>query len=199
MSRFPLSTLECISALMSIGSVWLSMKRRVSAWPVTIVASLLYGEFFREIHLYSDMLLQVVFAVCGVYGWVAWQRGVQSEGTLIVRRMGQRFLWLSLLAGVGLTVALAVGMEHWTNAALPWLDAMLTAFSLVGTVWEARQYMANWTLWIAVDLTYIAEYAWKHAYVTAALSAVFVGMAIFGLREWQVARAKQEHILAASH
>lgn len=198
MSWWTLSPLECISALMSIGSVWLSMKRRVSAWPVTIVASLLYGEFFREIHLYSDMLLQVVFAVCGVYGWIKWRRGVQSEGTLVVRRMRPQFLWLSLAAGLAMAAVLAVGMQHWTNAALPWLDAALTAFSLVGTVWEAQQYMANWTLWIAVDMTYIVEYAWKQAYVTAALSAIFVAMAIFGLRDWRVARAEQERMVAAS-
>ncbi len=29
-------------------------------------------------------------------------------------------------------------------------------------------------LGLAVDLTYIVEYAWKHAYVTAVLSAPFV-------------------------
>lgn len=197
MSWWTLSPLECISALMSIASVWLSMKRRVSAWPVTIVASLLYGEFFREIHLYSDMLLQGVFAVCGVYGWVEWRRGVESEGTLVVRRMKPWFLWLSLAAGVAMTVILALVMRHWTNAALPWLDAALTAFSLVGTVWEAQQFMANWTLWIAVDLTYIVEYAWKQAYVTAALSAIFVAMAIFGLRDWRMARAEQERGVAA--
>lgn len=197
MSWWTLSPLECVSALLSIASVWLSMKRRLSAWPVTIVASLLYGEFFREIHLYSDMLLQVVFAICGVYGWVNWQRGMQSEGTLVVRSIAPRFLWLSLAAGLAMTIALALGMQHWTNAALPWLDAALTAFSLVGTVWEAQQYMANWTLWIAVDLTYIVEYAWKRAYVTAALSAIFVAMAIFGLRDWRIARAEQERRVAA--
>ncbi len=197
MSWWTLSPLECVSALLSIGSVWLSMKRRLSAWSVTILASLLYGEFFREIHLYSDMLLQVVFAICGVYGWVKWQRGVQAQGTLLVRRMQPLFLSISLAAGLAMTVALAVGMQHWTNAALPWLDAALTAFSLVGTVWEAQQYMANWTLWIAVDLTYIVEYAWKQAYVTAALSAIFVVMAIFGLRDWRVARAEQEDRVAA--
>ena len=191
MSWLAMSPLEVVSALLSIGSVWLSMRRRVAAWPVTILASLLYGEFFREIHLYSDMLLQAVFAVCGVYGWWKWARGVQAEGTLRVRRMRRRALALSLLAGAAGTVALGLAMRQWTDASLPWLDAALTAFSLVGTVWEAQQLLENWTLWIAVDLTYIGEYAWKHAYVTAGLSAIFVGMAVAGLRDWQAAELVQ--------
>ena len=195
MSWFTLSPLEIVSALMSIGSVWLSMKRRVLAWPVTIVASLLYGEFFRELHLYSDMLLQIVFALCGIYGWIEWAGGVERDGTLRVRRMSRRFLALSLLAGCATTVALALGMAHWTNAALPWLDAALTAFSLVGTVWEARQFLENWTLWIVVDAIYILEYGWKHAFVTALLSAIFVWMAIGGLRDWRAAEAEQQAAL----
>ncbi len=195
MSWLGLSPLELVSALLSLWSVWLSMRRLLLAWPVTIVASLLYAEFFRELHLYSDLLLQIVFALCGVYGWLHWQSGIRQEGSVVVLRMRPREAWLSILAGIALTIALGTFMVHFTDATLPWLDAALTAFSLVGTFWEARQYIANWTLWIAVDLVYIVEYSWKHAYVTAILSAIFVVMAVFGLRDWRRVLAAQEETL----
>uniref|UniRef100_E6QHW4 PnuC protein n=1 Tax=mine drainage metagenome TaxID=410659 RepID=E6QHW4_9ZZZZ len=195
MSWLGLSPLELVSALLSLWSVWLSMRRSLLAWPVTIVASLLYAEFFRELHLYSDMLLQIVFALCGIYGWIHWQRGIRQEGSVVVLRMRPRDAWLSILAGVVMTIALGAFMMRFTDATLPWLDAALTAFSLVGTFWEAQQYIANWTLWIAVDLVYIVEYFWKHAYVTAILSAIFVVMAVFGLRDWRRVLAAQDESL----
>jgi len=191
MSWLQMSRLEIVSALLSIGSVWLSMRRSLLAWPVTILASLLYGEFFREIHLYSDMILQIIFAICGVYGWWHWLRGVQAEGEVTVLRLNTRGWIIGLACGVLGTLALGAFMARYTDATLPWLDACLTSFSLVGTFWEARKYIANWMLWIAVDFVYIIEYSWQHAWVTATLSAIFVVMAVFGLRDWQRAHASQ--------
>jgi len=191
MNWWTLSPLEITAALLSLGSVWLSVRRSLVAWPVTILASLLYGEFFREIHLYSDMMLQVIFAICGVYGWWHWLRGVRAEGEVTVLQLSARGWAIGILAGLAGTVALGAFMVRYTDATLPWLDAALTAFSLVGTFWEAQKYIANWTLWIAVDLVYIFEYAWKQAWVTAILSAIFVVLAVLGLRDWRRALAAQ--------
>lgn len=191
MSWLNMSPLEIVSAVLSLLSVWFSMRRSLVAWPVTILASLLYGEFFREIHLYSDMVLQIIFAICGIYGWLHWLRGVQEEGSVTVLRLDLRGWLIGIASGLLGTLILGNFMVHFTDATLPWLDAALTSFSLVGTFWEARKYISNWTLWIAVDLVYILEYAWKQAFVTAVLSAIFVVMAVFGLLDWRKAFAQQ--------
>ncbi len=47
------------------------------------------------------------------------------------------------------------------GAALPHLDATLTSYSLVASWWQARKHIANWWLWIAVDVVYIGEYVYK--------------------------------------
>jgi len=75
-------------------------------------------------------------------------------------------------------------MKHHTDASLPWLDAALTGFSLVGTWWGARKYIANWWLWIVVDVVYVGEYLFKGLDLTAGLYALFVPLAVLGLRDW---------------
>ena len=72
-----------------------------------------------------------------------------------------------------------------------WLDASLTGFSLVGTWWGARKYIANWWLWIVVDVVYVGEYLLKHLILTAVLYAVFVLLAMLGLRDWRRALEQQ--------
>ena len=72
-------------------------------------------------------------------------------------------------------------------AALPWLDAMLTALSLVGQWWQARRHVACWWIWIAVDVVYVGAYLFKSLHVTAALYVFFLGLAVFGLRAWSAA------------
>ncbi len=182
---------ELLAASISLVDVWLSTKRSMISWPVTILASLLYAEQFRESRLYSDMLLQGIFVVLAVYGWWHWWRGLKAEGA--VRVVTPRVALLVRDMGVGVVASLALGwwMKQHTDASLPWLDAALTGASLVGTWWGAQKYIANWWLWIAVDVIYVGEYVYKGLEVTAVLYGLFVPLAVLGLWQWTRARRAQ--------
>lgn len=183
--------LEVIAVIASAVGVWLTTRRSLVAWPVIIVSCVLYGEVFREAKLLSDMLLQGVFAVCAVYGWWNWVRGVHAEGAVTVEELGWRGWVWGLAAGAAGSVLLGYVMGRYFHASLPWLDSALAVFSLVGQWWQARKYIANWWLWIAVDLIYIGEYIYKHLNLTAGLYALFVLLAVLGLRDWRRALERQ--------
>lgn len=183
---------ELIAAAVSALDVWLATRRNLISWPITILASLLYAEQFRESHLYSDMLLQFIFIVFAIYGWWHWQQGKRQEGSVRVEVPSSASLCRDVALGAIASVLLGYWMKQHTDAALPWLDAALTGFSLVGTWWGARKYIANWWLWIVVDVLYIGEYLFKHLILTAILYAVFVLLAMLGVRDWQRALRMQE-------
>jgi nicotinamide mononucleotide transporter len=187
---------ELVAAAVSAVDVWLATRRSMISWPVTILASLLYGEQFRESRLYSDMLLQGIFVLFAVYGWWHWHRGVQTEGEVRVESPRFGVLLRDVAAGVVASLLLGWWMMRHTDAALPWLDATLTGFSLVGTWWGARKYLANWWLWIVVDMVYVGEYLLKHLILTAVLYAVFVLLAMLGLRDWHRALERRRAMQA---
>jgi nicotinamide mononucleotide transporter len=183
---------ELVAAAISAVDVWLATRRSMISWPITILASALYAEQFRESRLYSDMLLQGVFVLFAVYGWWHWQRGLSAEGSVRVEKPRPKELLRDVALGVLGSAFLGYWMLRHTDAALPWLDAALTGFSLVGTWWGARKYLANWWLWIAVDVIYIGEYLFKHLILTAVLYALFVLLAMLGLRDWRRALQQQQ-------
>lgn len=180
-----MSALEVVAVVTAAAGVWLTTRRTVIAWPITLVSCVLYGVVFREARLYSDMLLQGVFAVFCVYGWWQWSKGVREEGTVTVWPAPRRTVAAGIVCGVAGGLLLGALMRRYTNAALPFVDASLTSFSLVATAWGARKYIANWTVWIVVDVVYTGMFVFKHLYLTAGLYAVFVGLAVWGLREWR--------------
>ncbi len=94
---------------------------------------------------------------------------------------------------IGALGALVLGfaMHRWTDAALPWLDAALTAYSLVAQWWQAKRHVAAWRLWIAVDVVSVGEYLYKHLLITSVLYAGFIVLAVIGLHSWQRARHPQ--------
>lgn len=182
---------ELLAAAVSALDVWLATRRSMISWPITILASLLYAEQFRESHLYSDMLLQAIFILFATYGWWHWYRGLKAEGS--VRVVTPTWIQLARDSTLGAIASLLLGywMAAHTDASLPWLDSALTGFSLVGTWWGARKYVANWWLWIALDTVYIGEYIYKQLNLTATLYALFVLLAALGLRDWRRAQKAQ--------
>jgi len=178
---------EALGVALSIAAVWLTTVRNAWCWPVGLASVLVYGWIFIGARLYSDALLQLIFAVLEVYGWWQWRRLPQAAGQPAVRPARAAEIWVP--AGIALVAApvLGAGMAHYTDAALPWLDAVLTAASLVAQFWMARLIRANWLLWIAVDLVYVGVYWSRALQPTAALYAGFVVLAAIGWRRWRPA------------
>lgn len=181
------AVLEWSAVVSSLLGVWLMARRRMLAWPVGLVAVALYALVFAEARLYSDTLLQVVFGGFLVYGWLSWHRHAQQDGAIVIAPLPRRQLLRDLGIGIVFGIALGAAMHHFTDAALPWLDAMLAALSLVAQWWQARRHIATWWLWIVVDVVYVGMYLVKSLDVTAGLYLVFVGLAVMGLRAWSAA------------
>ncbi|GLK90367.1 nicotinamide riboside transporter PnuC [Pseudomonas turukhanskensis] len=180
-----MSALEIVAVLFNVVGVWLTAQRIRWCWPVSVVAVLLYAWIFYDVKLYSDLLLQLIFAVLQGYGWWRWSTGRVDAGKVRVERLPLRTAVLSLLAGVVGALTLGSVMHYLTDASIPWADAALTSFSLVASVWAARKYVASWWLWIVLDTLYVGMYWYKDLYPTAGLYAAFVLLAIYGLRAWQ--------------
>lgn len=176
--------LEMAGTVTTVLGIWLTTRRLLICWPVVLAADFLYLAVFFHARLFSDALLQVFFVVFTIYGWWHWWRGVQADGEVRVVPLKLRGWIIGLGAGAVGSLLLG-GLMVRIGAALPHLDATLTSYSLVASWWAARKHMANWWLWIAVDLVYIGEYIYKDLRLTALLYAGLVVLAVLGLREWQ--------------
>ena len=177
--------LELVSFVLSLLTVLLNIRRNHWAWLFAIVSSAAYGVVFFRSRLYGDMALQVVFIVVSVWGWHSWLRGGAAHGALQVTGLDGAG-WRMSLAGwaVGF-VLLAYFLKTWTDTDVPHADGFLTAGSLVGQVLLSRKKVENWHVWIAVDILYVGLYLYKNLVLTAILYALFVVMAVIGLRTWR--------------
>ena len=176
---------ELTGAALSILGVWLTTRRHLLCWPVGLASVIVYAAVFIEARLYSDALLQGAFAVFIIYGWVRWSQHLGDDGRVEIAALPRRRAVAHVIIGALGALALGAAMHFGTNAALPWLDAALAAFSLVAQFWQARRHIAAWWLWILADAIYIGEYIYKDLLITSALYLVFIGLAVMGLRAWQ--------------
>ncbi|GJI99702.1 nucleoside transporter [Duganella rhizosphaerae] len=178
------SPLELVSFVLSVATVWLNIRQSHWGWLFAIISSATYGLVFFGSRLYGDMGLQLVFIAVSFFGWYQWLHGDDSHERLPVSTLDARGRWWAAggwLAGFAL---LAWFLKTYTDTDVPNSDGFLTAGSLVGQLLLSRKKVENWHVWIIVDVLYVALYLHKHLVLTAVLYAVFVGMAVIGLRAW---------------
>jgi nicotinamide mononucleotide transporter len=197
---FPTTLLELVSFVLSVATVLLNIRRNHWAWLFAIVSSAAYGIVFFRAALYGDAGLQGVFIVASIWGWYQWLHGSgASDGgrPLAVSRL-DRAGWAWSLAGWAFGfVLLSNFLGVYTDTDVPRMDAFLTAGSLLGTVLTARKKIENWHTWIVVDVLYVGLYVYKGLHLTAILYAVFVAMAVLGLRAWRRAAVVEREAVAA--
>lgn len=180
-----MSLLEWSAALVSALGVYLGVRQNIWVWPTGIVGVALYAIVFYDSKLYADMGLQVFYVAAQVYGWWAWLHGGQGGSALAVTRTPRAWLYGFLMGGAALSFVLGLLLRTYTDAALPYLDSTLSAYSVVAQWQMTRKWIENWLIWIAVDVAYIGLFLYKELYPTAVLYAVFLVLCTLGWREWR--------------
>lgn len=181
---FTTTLLELLSFALSVITVALNIRQIHWAWLFSILSSGMYAAVFFNTRLYGDMGLQFVFILVSVWGWANWLRGDDSHERLQVTRLNARGRWNSLVVTVLAFVFLAWFLKSYTDTDVPYADGFLTAGSLLGQILLSRKKLENWHVWIIVDVLYVGLYVYKGLMLTALLYAIFVVMAIMGLRAW---------------
>ena len=189
-----METIQWVAAIAGAVSVYLSARENIWSWPTAIVNVGLYIIVFLHSGLYSDMGLQVVYLVLSIYGWYEWLYGGTGRTELKVSRATSKEWFVSTAIAVVFWLILARVTSRIPGVALPYLDSGLTTISLVAQWMMTRKIIENWILWIIADVVYVPMYIYKRLDVTAALYAVFLVLAVIGLRSWW--RSYREHFVA---
>lgn len=185
---------EISAVVLSLAGVLLAVKPYTANWPFAMAGTLLYVWVFIDCRLYSDMVLQFVFIAIQAYGWWQWSHKKTSVNP-ISSLSGRQWLTESLLflAGWCVWTLILISFTPWISVllgtsiprpAMPWLDSLTAALSVWAITLQARRKWENWILWLLADVIYIPMYYAVGIPLTALLYALFLLLALLGLRSW---------------
>ncbi len=187
----PVTWLEAIAFVLAIANIVLNVREIHWAWPLTIIASLLYAWLFHASRLYGEMGVNLFFAGTALWGWWQWLYGRRSSadgtaaGPLRVARLDETQRIHAALAWVLVWGLIALVLDQATDSDVPFADAFVTSGSVIGTVLLARKFIENWWLWLIVNAASVALFVYKALWLTAILYAIFFGLALWGLARWR--------------
>ena len=183
--------IELVAVVFGVLSVWYAHKENIWVFPFGIVNVLIYIYICISTQLYANAGINAVYFLTNVYGWYNWSRTSDNQESLqISRNTGkQNALWfLGAIALYGVTVWILRTVNQddpaYLNSILPWIDGMNTSFFLCATILMTVKKIENWWFWIAGNVLSIPGYFSQGLYFTSLQYAMFLVIAIMGLREW---------------
>lgn len=180
-SATPLDQLNLVCGLVG---VVLMVRQSLWAFPVGLVAVSVQGVLFWQSRFPADAALQVFFFVTLAWGWRHWVKDKGATPELPVTRLSARGWAVTIGAASAATVLWALLIGPALQAAMPWRDAFIAAFSVAAQVLQVRKHIENWPLWVVVNLVAIASYWSAELAYTAFLYALYLALAVLGWRAW---------------
>lgn len=178
------SVLEWLATISGFLCVYLAAKQHILNWPISIISVAIYAYLFYHSKLYGDAILQIYFFGTAIYGWYFWRK-ISTQAERPIRQISRKQGFYILLAILGLTLCLGLGLDTYTDSDVPYIDAFCTAMSFVAQFLMTRKILQNWLLWIVVDLCYIPLYLHKNLLLTAVLYFAFTLVAWKGYQDWK--------------
>jgi nicotinamide mononucleotide transporter len=189
-----LSILECFGFITGVTGVWLTIKQNILCFPVGIINVAIYAIIFFDPKstLYLNALLQLVYAIVLIYGWINWKKATDK---LTVTHTEKRSGLILLFIGVISSIACGYAMKEHTDARLPYWDAVTAFISLIAQWLVAKKKIENWLLWIVADVMYVGMNIYLSYYLTALLYFIYFILAIKGYLEWKKAMMQTSNAL----
>jgi nicotinamide mononucleotide transporter len=183
--------IEIVAVVFGVLSVWYAHKENIWVFPLGIINVLIYIYICISTQLYANAGINVVYFLTNVYGWYNWSRTNDDQESLQISRNTnkQNALWLlfaAVLYGVTVWILRTANQNDpiYLNSILPWIDGMNTSFFLCATVLMTVKKIENWWFWIAGNVISIPVYFSQGLYFTSLQYAIFLVIAIMGLRGW---------------
>jgi nicotinamide mononucleotide transporter len=168
----------------------LAVKQNIMCWPAAIISSVLYFFIMEAAGLYMEAYLQVFYVAMGIYGWSRWRRSAINNTNFVVNNWSKYQHMIAISIILALSLLSGFLLERYTDAALPFFDALATWGAVIATYMVAKQLLENWIYWFVVDATSIFLFISRDLWLTAALFMIYIVIIYFGYQSWSKIRCE---------
>lgn len=192
-SDYPLSLLEILSVVLSFWGYCEIIRGRIRGLVIGVFSTLLMAVLFKQIKLYSDMLLMLYYSGASLVAIYMWYRSRSAASGMNITRLSP----LGRLQCAGLIVALTImfsmfsgNLHHlfpeWFReaAVYPWQDAFTTSLCIAGSILLIRKKLECMFLWTVANLISVVLYFKLGVLFLAMLYILYTAVDLVGLILW---------------
>lgn len=172
------SLLEWSAVLLNLGFTFLYLKQNHWAFALGIIGPIPIAIISWNKKLYADIILQLLYVLLSIWG--AFQLG-QSWHSI---HFSVTIHLLGCLSTVLLGLSFGYFLKKKTEAARPYWDSLLTAFSIWATFLMMQGCHENWLYFIVIDFFCILLFLDRKLPVLGGLYLIYLLLALEGYFQW---------------
>lgn len=190
---YRLSPLEISSVILSVWGYVEIIRHRIRGLVAGVFATLLMAVLFKQIQLYSDMILMLYYCAATIAAIFVWSRPTPEDSTQHISRISNSSRW-NLAAGIAASVIafrLFSGNLHhllpvWfaKPAVFIWADALTTSLCIAASILLIRKKTECMLLWLVSNLISIFLYQKQGVLFLAVVYIVYAVMDLAGFIIW---------------
>lgn len=154
-------------------------------WLFGIIASGLSVYLCFSGNLFLESGLNIFYVIIGIYGWYQWKYGSKQKTEIAISKLPFKKNLQLFVLGIIVWIPFGYFAKNYSTQALPYLDAFITAFSLIATWMTAKKIIENWLYWIVIDSLGILLFAYREFYLLALLNIIYTLIATAGYFKWR--------------
>ncbi len=183
---------EWLAASFGIIYVLLASKASIWCWPAAFISTFIYSLLFWNGQLPMQSILNTYYMGMAIYGFILWRKHNQSAHTPAITQRSTAFHLKFIATGLLFTVLIGSYLSNQPNAQLPYLDAIITVFSVMNIVLMAKKVIESWLYWIVIDLLALSLFFQTGYYATVLMFSIYLLLAFYGYFSWKKLKNKQE-------
>jgi nicotinamide mononucleotide transporter len=176
---------EALAVVLALAYLLLAVRENAWCWAAAFASTLIYLFLFWQGRLYMQSALQAYYLVMAVYGWWSWRGGGAGDAGLAITRRPWRWHLAWVAAVVAAAAISGALLARYTEAALPWGDALAAWGSLLATWMVTRKILENWHWWFVIDGLSLYLCVERGLYLTGGLFLAYLVIVVFGYLRWR--------------
>ena len=176
--------IEITAVVFAIIYLLLAVKRDVRCWYAAIFSSFLYFFIMMSANLYMEAYLQIFYIIMAIYGWFQWNKISEDRSKFIVRTWSIKQHLIVISSVISLAYISGSLLNIYTEAALPFIDALTTWGAIIATYMVAKKLLENWIYWFVIDSISVLLFMSRGLYLTSVLFFVYLIIIYFGYKSW---------------
>lgn len=181
--------IEILSSIFGLIQGVLVMLNKRSNWIFYTLQMIFLVMFSIEVRLWGDVLIDILYAVLGIIGFILWGKG-RPVDTISTYGLRERVFWV--LATIIAIIIFGMILCQ-TNNPFPFWDSTTSITSVVATWFMFRRKLEAWIAWFINDILYIITYLMlsDSPYNIIALYFIWTILAIISFANWKKLYNKQ--------
>ena len=176
--------MEITAVVFAIIYLLLAVKQDVRCWYAAIFSSFLYFFIMMSANLYMEAYLQIFYIFMAIYGWFQWNKTSEDKYKFIVRTWNIKQHLIVISSVICLAYISGSLLNIYTEAALPFIDALTTWGAIIATYMVAKKLLENWIYWFVIDSISVLLFMSRGLYLTSVLFFVYLIIIYFGYKSW---------------